>query len=118
MVRSRCCRDQGISFVLNPASVSGIPRPWPPLTFPLTEAEQRAAGAAHVVLLKRRKRRRPRLHVSGIEELEEGSAIGAFRIEAAWVDLIAGQKFSLQRRFGSNWSKEVDELNTLCRIGR
>jgi two-component sensor histidine kinase len=41
------------------------------LSFPLTEAEQRAAGAAHVVLLKRRKRRRPqRLHASGIEELE------------------------------------------------
>ena len=29
------------------------------LTFPLTEAEQRAAGATHVVLLKRRKMRRP-----------------------------------------------------------
>jgi two-component sensor histidine kinase len=30
------------------------------LTFPLTEAEQRAADATHLVLLKRRKRRRPR----------------------------------------------------------
>jgi len=30
------------------------------LTFPLTEAEQRAAGASHVVLLTRRKMRRPR----------------------------------------------------------
>jgi two-component sensor histidine kinase len=30
------------------------------LTFPLTEAEQRAAGATHVVQLKRRKVRRPR----------------------------------------------------------
>jgi two-component sensor histidine kinase len=40
------------------------------LTFPLTEAEQRAAGAAQVVLLKRRKRRRPqRLEVSGTEDL-------------------------------------------------
>jgi two-component sensor histidine kinase len=29
------------------------------LTFPLTEAEQRAAGATHVALLKRRKMRRP-----------------------------------------------------------
>jgi two-component sensor histidine kinase len=29
------------------------------VTFPLTEAEQRAAGAAHVVKLKRRKTRRP-----------------------------------------------------------
>ena len=35
-------------------------------TFPLTEAERRADGAAHVVLLKRRKRRRPqRLQASG-----------------------------------------------------
>ena len=62
--------DQGISFVLNPASVSEMPRPWPPMTFPLTEAEQRAAGAGHVVLLKQRKRCRPRLHASEIEELE------------------------------------------------
>ena len=29
------------------------------LTFPLTEAERRVDGAAHVVLLKRKKRRRP-----------------------------------------------------------
>jgi len=57
----------------------------PQLTFPLTEAEQRAAGAAHVVLVKRWKRRRPqRLH-AGIEELEVSWASGVFRIEAAWV---------------------------------
>ena len=30
------------------------------LTFPLTEAEQRVAGASHVVKLKRRKMRRPK----------------------------------------------------------
>jgi two-component sensor histidine kinase len=38
------CAAEGYSFLL---------------TFPLTEAEQRAAGAAHAVVLKRRKRRRP-----------------------------------------------------------
>jgi two-component sensor histidine kinase len=49
------CAAEGYSFLL---------------TFPLTEAEQRAAGAAQVVLLKRRKRRRPqRLEVSGTEDL-------------------------------------------------
>src|SRR5271169_3113090 len=41
-----CCAAEGSSFLL---------------TFPLTEAEQRAAGAAHVVQLKRRKVRRPQL---------------------------------------------------------
>jgi len=41
------------------------------LTFPLTEAEQRAAGATHVGLLKRRKMRRPpRLEAS--EDLGAG----------------------------------------------
>src|SRR5258705_11628697 len=40
------------------------------LAFPLTEAEQRAAGATHVVRLKRRKMRRPqRLQVSRTEDL-------------------------------------------------
>jgi len=43
------------------------------LTFPLTEAEQRVAGAAHVVLLKRRKMRRPqRLQASTTEDLAAG----------------------------------------------
>jgi two-component sensor histidine kinase len=40
------------------------------LTFPLTNAEQRAAGAAHGVLLKRRKIRRPRQQASGAKDLE------------------------------------------------
>jgi len=40
------------------------------LTFPLTEAEQRAAGATHVVKLKRRTMRRPqRLQPSSTEDL-------------------------------------------------
>src|SRR5258705_2723514 len=40
------------------------------LTLPLTEAERRAAGATHVVRLKRRKMRRPqRLQVSRTEDL-------------------------------------------------
>jgi two-component sensor histidine kinase len=40
------------------------------LTFPLTEVEQRAAGAIHIVRLKRRKMRRPpRLQASGTEDL-------------------------------------------------
>jgi two-component sensor histidine kinase len=52
------CAAEGYSFLL---------------TFPLTEAEQRAAGAAHVVLLKRRKRRRPqRLQASRTEDLGAG----------------------------------------------
>ena len=39
-------------------------------TFPLTEGEQRAAGAAHLVLLKRKKmRRRLQSQASGTEEL-------------------------------------------------
>ena len=43
------------------------------LTFPLTEAEQRAAGATHVGLLKRRKMRRPqRLQASRTEDLGAG----------------------------------------------
>jgi two-component sensor histidine kinase len=43
------------------------------LSFPLTEAERRAAGAAHVAQLKRRKTRRPqRLQASGIEDLGVG----------------------------------------------
>ena len=42
------------------------------LTFPLTEAEQRAAGAAHV-LLKRRKMGHPqRLEASSTEDLGAG----------------------------------------------
>jgi two-component sensor histidine kinase len=52
------CAAEGTSFLL---------------TFPLTEAEQRAAGAAHVVLLKRRKMRRPqRLEASRTEDLGAG----------------------------------------------
>jgi two-component sensor histidine kinase len=43
------------------------------VTFPLTEAEQRAAGAIDVVLLKRRKMRRPlRLQASRTEDMEAG----------------------------------------------
>ena len=43
------------------------------VTFPLTEAEQRAAGATHVVQLKRRKMRRPqRLLAAGTEDLVAG----------------------------------------------
>jgi two-component sensor histidine kinase len=43
------------------------------LTFPLTEAEQRAAGATSVIRLKRRKMRRPqRLQASGTEDLGIG----------------------------------------------
>jgi hypothetical protein len=39
----------------------------------LTEAEQRAAGATHVVRLKRRKMRRPqRLQASGTQDLGMG----------------------------------------------
>jgi two-component sensor histidine kinase len=53
-----CCTAEGSSFLL---------------TFPLTEAEQRAAGAAHVVLLKRRKMRRPeRVQASRTEDLGAG----------------------------------------------
>ena len=52
------CAAEGYSFLV---------------TFPLTEAEQRAAGATHVVKLKRRKMRRPqRLQASGIEVLGTG----------------------------------------------
>ena len=43
------------------------------VTFPLTEVEQRAAGATHVVLLKRRKMRRPqRLQASRTKDLGAG----------------------------------------------
>jgi two-component sensor histidine kinase len=43
------------------------------VTFPLTEAELRAAGATHVVRLKRRKMRRPqRLQASGTQDLGMG----------------------------------------------
>jgi two-component sensor histidine kinase len=52
------CTDGGYSFLL---------------TFPLTEAEQLAAGATHVVKLKRRKMRRLlRLETSGTEDLGAG----------------------------------------------
>jgi two-component sensor histidine kinase len=52
------CAAEGYSFLL---------------TFPLTEAEQRAAGATHVVRLKRRKMRRPqRLQASRTEDLRAG----------------------------------------------
>jgi two-component sensor histidine kinase len=43
------------------------------LTFPLTEAEQRAAGATHAVLKRRKMRRRPqRLEASRTEDLGAG----------------------------------------------
>jgi two-component sensor histidine kinase len=42
------------------------------LTFPLTEAEQRAAGATHVVVRRRRMRRPQRLEASGTEDLRVG----------------------------------------------
>ena len=49
------CAAEGCSFLL---------------TFPLTEGEQRAAGAAHLVLLKRKRmRRRLQSQASGAEEL-------------------------------------------------
>ena len=52
------CAAEGYSFLL---------------TFPLTEAEQRAAGATLVALLKRRKMRRPqRLQASRTEDLAAG----------------------------------------------
>jgi two-component sensor histidine kinase len=52
------CAAEGYSFLV---------------TFPLTEAEQRAAGAAHVVRLKRRKMRRPqRLQAPRTEDLAVG----------------------------------------------
>jgi two-component sensor histidine kinase len=52
------CAAEGYSFLL---------------TFPLTEAEQRAAGATHVVKLKRRRMRRPQqLEASGTENLGAG----------------------------------------------
>ena len=52
------CAAEGTSFLV---------------TFPLTEAEQRAAGATRVVKLKRRKMRRPRrLQASGTQDLGAG----------------------------------------------
>jgi two-component sensor histidine kinase len=52
------CADEGCSFLL---------------TFPLTEAEQRAVGAAHVVRLKRRNMRRSeRLEMSRTEDMGAG----------------------------------------------
>src|SRR5216683_2420131 len=42
------------------------------LTFPLTEAEQRAAGATHVVLKRRKMRRPQRLEASGTGDLGAG----------------------------------------------
>jgi two-component sensor histidine kinase len=52
------CAAEGYSFLV---------------TFPLTEAEQRAAGATHVVKLKRRKMRRPqRSLAAGTEDLVAG----------------------------------------------
>ena len=59
------------------------------LTFPLTEAEQRAAGAAHVVKLKRRKVRRPQqLQASGSEDpgVSDG---GKLRARSSWNDWIS-----------------------------
>ena len=58
------CAAEGYSFLV---------------TFPLTEAEQRAAGASHVVKLKRRKMRRPlRLQASRAEDLGVGWATWRF----------------------------------------
>jgi hypothetical protein len=52
------CAAEGYSFLV---------------TFPLTEAEQRADGATHVVKLKRRKMRRPqRLESPRTEDLGAG----------------------------------------------
>jgi two-component sensor histidine kinase len=52
------CATEGYSFLV---------------TFPLIEAEQRAAGASHVVKLKRRKMHRPqRLESPRTEDLEAG----------------------------------------------
>src|ERR1700681_3692785 len=42
------------------------------VAFPLTEAEQRAAGATHVVLKRRKMRRPQRLEASRTEDLEAG----------------------------------------------
>ncbi len=42
------------------------------LTFPLTEAEQRAAGATYVVLKRRKMRRPQRLQASRTEDLGVG----------------------------------------------
>jgi two-component sensor histidine kinase len=44
------------------------------VTFSLTEAEQRAAGAAHVVLKRRKVRRPQRLQASATEDLRAGCA--------------------------------------------
>jgi two-component sensor histidine kinase len=51
------CAAEGYSFLV---------------TFPLTEAEQRAAGAAHAVLTRRKMGRRQRLEASNTEDLEAG----------------------------------------------
>jgi two-component sensor histidine kinase len=52
------CATEGSSFLI---------------TFPLTQAEQRAAGASRVVKLKRRRMHRPaRLQAPGTEDLEAG----------------------------------------------
>src|SRR5271167_775999 len=54
------CAAEGSSFLLN---------------FPMTEAEQRAAGATHVVLKRRKMRRPQRLQASRIEDLGAGGVI-------------------------------------------
>jgi two-component sensor histidine kinase len=51
------CAAEGYSFLV---------------TFPLTEAEQRAAGAAHAVLTRRKMGRRQRLQASSTEDLGAG----------------------------------------------
>jgi two-component sensor histidine kinase len=48
------------------------------LSFPLTEAEQRAAGATHVVLKRRKMRRPQRLQASRTEDLGAGEATWHF----------------------------------------
>ncbi|MBR1154014.1 sensor histidine kinase [Bradyrhizobium sp. JYMT SZCCT0428] len=74
-------RGQGLTIVRELASCLGgrVHTTWAAagysllVTFPLTEAEQRAACATHVVKLKRRKMRRPQhLEASGTEDLGVG----------------------------------------------
>ena len=52
------------------------------LTFPLTDAEQRAAAATHVALFKRRKIGRPRRLQTSRSKATGIEGTGAFRVEA------------------------------------
>jgi two-component sensor histidine kinase len=51
------------------------------LTFPLTDTEQRAAAATHVVLFKRRKMRRPRRLQTSRSKVIGTEGTGAFRVK-------------------------------------